>query len=409
MITTPTAIVSNGFGQFHLARLAEKLHESGKLHGFLTGAYPKGLTPRLLSNLSHVAAINRLAEREIRIPGALIRGCWSGELPHQIAQMARNGSNVPLVELSTAFSMDMYSKWARRQLRGMTADVYHYRAGMGGDSVKVAKELGMATVCDHSIAHPRLLQGLVDGTGTTACHLDALWSRVDADINRADWLLVNSDFVAETCIEAGFPADKISVAYTAVDPTFIKAIDEYDPDARWRGTKVLFAGTLEQRKGIDVVVDACRRLTTTSMTCSIVGEWLPDASESKHALPSNIRHKPKMPRGTLAKLMSETAIFLFPTRAEGSARVVAEALAAGCYVITTVNAGSVVRDGVDGRIVPVGDVDAVEAAVREYLDLSIGERKSRSSETRAYSRKRLSEDVYARGVADAYLSVSGRA
>src|SRR5690606_13675779 len=47
--------------------------------------------------------------------------------------------------------------------------------------------------------------------------------------------------------------------------------------------------------------------------------------------------------------------FLLPTLSEGSAMVCYEALAAGLPVITTPNAGSVVRDGVDGFIVPIRD------------------------------------------------------
>lgn len=409
MITTPKIIVNNGFGQFHLARLAEKLYEAGMLRGFLTGAYPKGLGPGLLTQLTQIGAVNRLSEREIHVPNDLVRACWSGEVPHQIAQIARTANKGPLLEFTTALSMDLYSSWSRSRIRTMTADIYHYRAGMGGDSVEMAKDRGMATVCDHSIAHPRLLQGLIDGTGSVATDLDALWSRVEADINRADWLLVNSEFVAHTCIEAGVPAAKISVAYTAVDPTFLKALDKHGLDNRGQHTKILFAGTLEQRKGIDVVVQACQMLSTTNISCSIVGDWLPDAIESRNSLPPNTEHRNKVPRVELARLMAEAAIFLFPTRAEGSARVVSEALAAGCYVITTANAGSVVRDGVDGRLVPVDNADAVDAAVREYLELSVEDRKARSLETREYARKRLSEDVYAQEVNGAYQAVSNRA
>ena len=46
--------------------------------------------------------------------------------------------------------------------------------------------------------------------------------------------------------------------------------------------------------------------------------------------------------------MSRAEVFVFPSLAEGSARVVAMAMAAGCYVITTPNSGSVVRDGAMG-------------------------------------------------------------
>jgi glycosyltransferase involved in cell wall biosynthesis len=54
-------------------------------------------------------------------------------------------------------------------------------------------------------------------------------------------------------------------------------------------------------------------------------------------------------------------VFVFPSLCEGSAMVTYEALAAGLPVITTPNAGSVVRDGVDGFIVPIRDAEAIAA------------------------------------------------
>jgi len=52
-------------------------------------------------------------------------------------------------------------------------------------------------------------------------------------------------------------------------------------------------------------------------------------------------------------------VFLLPTLCEGSATVCYEALAAGLPVITTPNAGSVVRDGLDGFVVPIRDPEAI--------------------------------------------------
>ena len=38
-------------------------------------------------------------------------------------------------------------------------------------------------------------------------------------------------------------------------------------------------------------------------------------------------------------------------------------MACGCYIITTPNAGSIVQDGMHGRLVPPGDASALAAAV----------------------------------------------
>ena len=45
-----------------------------------------------------------------------------------------------------------------------------------------------------------------------------------------------------------------------------------------------------------------------------------------------------------------------------------EALACGCYVITTPNCGSIAKDQVHGAVVPAGDVEATTAAIREAIN-----------------------------------------
>jgi glycosyltransferase involved in cell wall biosynthesis len=77
-------------------------------------------------------------------------------------------------------------------------------------------------------------------------------------------------------------------------------------------------------------------------------------------------------------------VFLLPSICEGSATVCYEALAAGVPVITTENAGSVVRDGVDGFIVPIRDAEAVvERLEMLYRDRELLESMSRGAFARA--------------------------
>jgi glycosyltransferase involved in cell wall biosynthesis len=56
------------------------------------------------------------------------------------------------------------------------------------------------------------------------------------------------------------------------------------------------------------------------------------------------------------KVFQSADVFAFPTIEEGSALVTYEALACGLPVITTPNAGSIVRDGEDGFLIPIRDV-----------------------------------------------------
>jgi len=72
----------------------------------------------------------------------------------------------------------------------------------------------------------------------------------------------------------------------------------------------------------------------------------------------------RVDRRELAARLSAADVFLFPSLAEGSARVVFEALAAGCYVVTTPNSGSIVEDGVHGALVKPDDPMTTALALR---------------------------------------------
>ena len=71
----------------------------------------------------------------------------------------------------------------------------------------------------------------------------------------------------------------------------------------------------------------------------------------------------RLSRPDIKAQMIARGVFVFPSYVEGSARGVFEALACGCYVITTPNAGSIVEDGLHGALVPAGDAEALAEAI----------------------------------------------
>jgi glycosyltransferase involved in cell wall biosynthesis len=109
-------------------------------------------------------------------------------------------------------------------------------------------------------------------------------------------------------------------------------------------------------------------------------------------------------RSGLAKLMANSSIFVFPSYCEGSARVIFEAMSAGCFIITTPNSGSIVNHGEHGYLVPPGDVIALTAAIEDALAhpemvAKIGKRNSELVRTQ-YRQK-----DYARKVVNVYDAI----
>ncbi len=114
------------------------------------------------------------------------------------------------------------------------------------------------------------------------------------------------------------------------------------------------------------MIAALKLLSDVPWTLEIAGVVAPDMRRCRDFLKDpRVSVTGWLARDKLAARMAAAEVFVFPSRAEGSARVVFEALAAGCYVITTLNAGSIVEDGVHGRLIPPGDPDQLAAAIRD--------------------------------------------
>ena len=132
---------------------------------------------------------------------------------------------------------------------------------------------------------------------------------------------------------------------------------------------MLFAGSLQPRKGADALLTALTTLDDFDWRMEIAGPIDLGIARRYQAIlaDSRITLLGILPRTELAKRMAGAEVFVFPSLVEGSARVVFEALAAGCYVITTRNSGSIVRDGVHGSLVPPDDAAALAKAIRHAL------------------------------------------
>ncbi len=365
-------VIANGFNRFHLAIAAAEAHRRGLLSCFITGAYPTPAARRLLAvgGLGRNRRLARLAARREAIPDAMVRTMWAAEAIYSVAMAARRIAPRSALWLN-AWSFRYCGRRAVRNVRSAAARgarVYHYRSGFGHQSVREAKRLGMVALCDHSIAHPAVLQPLIADGGRmprrTTLELDRLWADILADIRLADAVLVNSEFVRRTFFHAGEDPARIHVIYLGVDDAFLDALPAHGRRHHAGPLRMLFAGAFGRRKGADTLIEALQMLDDVPWTLEIAGEIGPEVARRAELLRDGrvIAHG-WLPRGELARLMSGCELFVFPSLAEGSARVIFEALAAGCYVITTPNAGSVVEDGVHGRLVAPDDPRQLAAAI----------------------------------------------
>jgi glycosyltransferase involved in cell wall biosynthesis len=91
-----------------------------------------------------------------------------------------------------------------------------------------------------------------------------------------------------------------------------------------------------------------------------------------------------VPRSEIHRQFSWADVFLLPSICEGSATVCYEALSFGLPVITTPNTGSVVRDGIDGFVVPIRNTESIiEKLVRFDSDRDLLALMSRNARQRS--------------------------
>lgn len=368
-------VVSAGFHKTHVAVAAREASTRGLLSLAIMGAYPTRVLKRTirLLHLDHQGRLARLLDREEGLPTDRLRALFVPELLYELARaVCRLPGLKRFSDRASVATWKLYGRLAARGLeRAKGAGIYHFRAGFGQASVARARELGMLLLCDHQIAHPAVLEGLIENrgrletNGADAASLHPLSRTTLDDLDSSDAVVVNSEFVRKTFLAAGWPPERVHVVYLGVDDNFLCAVPPVQAAPMDGPLRLLYAGHLEQRKGADVLAEALGTLRDVDWELRIAGPVEP-STRSRHraflddervTLLGNLR------RAELAREMAASPVFVFPSYAEGSARVVFEALACGCYVITTPNSGSIVENGVHGTLIPPGEPQSLAAAI----------------------------------------------
>ena len=186
-----------------------------------------------------------------------------------------------------------------------------------------------------------------------------------AERERREWdlarvIVCGSDYVRDSIRAAGGPAEKCAIVPYGMDAGTARA---RSGEGRAGPLKVLFVGTIQLRKGIQYVMEAAHLLKGHNIVIRAVGGIRVSADAAKQ-IGDVIELKGSVPRSAVRSEYEWADVLLAPSISEGSANVCYEALAAGLPVITTPNAGSVVRDDVDGFLVPIRSAEAIAAKVR---------------------------------------------
>jgi glycosyltransferase involved in cell wall biosynthesis len=163
------------------------------------------------------------------------------------------------------------------------------------------------------------------------------------------------------------------VVENPIEQRYFEAADEPVPG------RMLFAGTIYPRKGIDVLIRAAAILRDRGVDfCAHVAGGISDKEHQNmlHGmvadmkLEKNVIFRGFLSEDELTRDFKESYLVVLPSFAETSPMTVQQAMAAGKPVVGTKVGGvpMLVEDGVHGRLVDAGDHEALADALQEVLE-----------------------------------------
>lgn len=268
-----------------------------------------------------------------------------------------------------------FDSWVAAQLQNVESDIFIGDEMSCLESFRAAKKLGMRCVLDHAATHWRwqdavMQQGYEDAAVAQYSLPNSLvekQKRKEQELELADVILTPSQLAKDTLVENGVPQGKIKLLPYGVDlDLFRPDTQSHKKDSHKEETFCLvFVGSVRLLKGLHYLISALEGVPGCKL--KIVGSL----SESVAALAASkrvaIEHIPQVSHVELVTYITSSDLLVLPSIADSFGLVVLEAMACGVPVLVTEHVGAkdVVREKVDGFVVPAMNVEALRAAV-EY-------------------------------------------
>lgn len=219
-------------------------------------------------------------------------------------------------------------------------------------------KFGLEILKEEAQKHPEFADGCLYE------RLDWALDRCTNEALMADMIFAPSEYVRDTLIGVGVPSSHIRILPYGVD------VERFSPGIKLRGEpfRILFVGQISQRKGIKYLLEAFKNLRLEKAELVLMGDVI-GSGDGLIPYEGIFKHIKSVPYAELPQYYRSADIFVYPSLHEGSALAIYEAMATGLPIITTHNSGSVVRDGEEGFIVPIRDIEALmEKILRLYQD-----------------------------------------
>ena len=186
----------------------------------------------------------------------------------------------------------------------------------------------------------------------------SVFDRLSREAHGAHLALTPSSFAKRSLIEAGVPESKIVVVPYGID-TGIFQPKAFDSVCKERPLRLVFVGSIVQRKGLSYLLDAMRRLKGEPVELTLIGRGARDEGLLKMYSDVSFRVLWNVSREELVREMRASDVFVFPSLVESFAHVILEAMSVGLPVLTTTNTAGpdLLGEGRMGFVGAIRDVD----------------------------------------------------
>jgi alpha-maltose-1-phosphate synthase len=350
-----------------------------------TRAWHMGQTARAFADRQSLAGLWIADANRTGVPSGLCRRCW----PFHVAMKPFYHLAPQIWDEKASYALiGLWRAWLRAGLRAGGCpkfDVAQAIMGFGTELFDRAEEVGALKVVDCPNSHPTTYYGFWQRECDRWCPGERvpiprwMFARMNRELDRADLVIVQSEFCKESMVLNGIPPRKVFVNPMGVDTRVFTRREAVPSKPRF-----VNVGTICLRKGHQYLFRAFeivkRELPEAELVC--VGGYKCDFRRERRKWKGTFTHHPYLSHPEVAELLRSCTAFVFPSQEEGIARAQIEALACGLPVIGTHEGGAttLVRDGVEGLIVRGRDPQHIaQAMIRVATDEALNQRMSRAA------------------------------
>ncbi len=366
-------------GRFHAIELASELEKRGHLERLITTKswYGRGKVPA--NRIKAILAPELIGSAVRRIPPLRRRGYYSW------------------------FKDNLFDALARKYL--IPCDIFHAWGNYALSCIPIARALGAKVVIERGSTHPRFQDEILKEE-FARYHVEIerahpqIIEKGLREIELADRVAIPSEFVRRSFLERGVPESKLALIPYGIDLAAFKKAPRSDAVFR-----LLFVGNIGIQKGVHYLLDVWKQLALRDAELVLIGRIEGGMEQVLKKYEGWFTYRGHVPHEELYREYSNVSVFVLPSLQEGSALVTYEAMACGLPCIVSENTGSIVRDGIDGIVIPIRSAERLKEAILRLRDQP--EEAERMGRSGAEHVRGFTWSAYAGKVIALYESLTG--